>query len=123
MYSKERILEILEAYDLTKSFRSAAALVGCDHHTVARYVAARAAGLDPSTGGDRPSVSEPFVDKIHEWVDRSDGRVRAPHRRRRRKGGQATDLTAGNPVAVPGGPAWPSTGRTTGRQRGDPDGR
>lgn len=77
MYSKEKILEILEAYDLTKSFRSAAALTGCDHHTVARYVAARAAGLDPSTGGDRPSVSEPFVDKIHEWVDRSDGRIRA----------------------------------------------
>lgn len=77
MYSKEKILEILEAYDLTKSFRSAAALVGCDHHTVARYVAARAAGLDPSTGSDRESVTEPFVDKIHEWIDRSDGRVRA----------------------------------------------
>lgn len=77
MYSKEKIMEVLEAYDLTKSFRSAAALVGCDHHTVARYVAARAAGLDPSAGSDRPSVSEPFVDKIHEWVDRSDGRIRA----------------------------------------------
>lgn len=77
MYSKEQILEILEAYDLTKSLRSAAALTGCDHHTVARYVAARAAGLDPSTGNDRQSVSEPFVDKIHEWVDRSDGRIRA----------------------------------------------
>lgn len=77
MYSKEEILEILEAFDLTKSYRSAAALVGCDHHTVARYVAARAAGLDPSSVGDRPSVSEPFVDKIHEWVDRSDGRIRA----------------------------------------------
>jgi transposase len=77
MYSKEKILEILEAYDLTKSLRSAAALVGCDHHTVARYVAARAAGLDSVTGGDRSTVSEPFVDKIHEWVDRSDGRIRA----------------------------------------------
>jgi len=77
MYSKEKILEILEAYDLTKSFRSAAALVGCDHHTVARYVAARAAGLDLSEGGERPAVTEPFVDKIHEWVDRSDGRIRA----------------------------------------------
>lgn len=77
MYSKEQVLEILEAYDLTKSFRSAAALVGCDHHTVARYVAARAAGLDPSEGGDRASVTEPFVDKINEWIDRSDGRIRA----------------------------------------------
>ena len=60
MYSKEKILEILEAYDLT-SLRSAAALVGCDHHTVARYVAARAAGLDPSAAGSRPTVAEPFV--------------------------------------------------------------
>ena len=77
MYSKEKILEILEAYDLTKSFRSAAALIGCDHHTVARYVAARAAGLDPSTDIDRPTVPEPFVDKINEWIDRSDGRIRA----------------------------------------------
>jgi hypothetical protein len=73
MYSKEKILEILEAFDLTKSLRSAAALVGCDHHTVARYVAARAAGLDPSTGNDRATVSEPFVDKIHEWECRKDG--------------------------------------------------
>ena len=77
MYSKERILEILEAYDFTKSLRSAAALCGCDHHTVARYVAARAAGLDPSKGGDRSTVTEPFVDKINEWIDRSDGRIRA----------------------------------------------
>jgi hypothetical protein len=30
LYSKEKVLEILEAYDLTKSLRSAAALVGCD---------------------------------------------------------------------------------------------
>ncbi len=48
-------MEILEAYDLTtKSLRSAAALWGCDHHTVARYVAARAAGLDVTAGTDRP---------------------------------------------------------------------
>ena len=30
MYSKEEILEILEAFDLTRSFRAAAALTGCD---------------------------------------------------------------------------------------------
>jgi hypothetical protein len=77
MYSKEKVLEILEAYDLTKSLRAAAALVGCDHHTVARFVAARAAGLGPAAGSARATVTEPFVDKVHEWVDRSDGRVRA----------------------------------------------
>lgn len=77
MYSKEQVLEILQAYDLTKSLRSAAALVGCDHHTVARYVAARDAGLDPSEQLERPSVTDPFVDKINEWIDRSEGRIRA----------------------------------------------
>lgn len=76
MYSKEKQLEILEAYDLTKSLRTAAALCGCDHHTVARYVAARAAGLDVG-GIERGSVTDPFVDKITEWIDRSEGRIRA----------------------------------------------
>ncbi len=47
-------MEILEAYDLTSSFRSTAALCGVDHQTVRRYVAARAAGLDPRRrSGDR----------------------------------------------------------------------
>jgi len=70
-------MEILEAYDLTSSFRSAAALCGVDHHTVRRYVAARAAGLDPATLGDRPTITDPFADKIAEWVERSAGTVRA----------------------------------------------
>jgi len=48
MLSEENAMEILEAYDLTSSFRSAAALCGVDHHTVRRYVAARTAGLDPT---------------------------------------------------------------------------
>lgn len=41
MKSAEEIMEILEAYDLTGSFRAAAQLSGCDHHTVTRYVALR----------------------------------------------------------------------------------
>ena len=41
MKRTEEIMEILAAYDLTHSFRDAAALVGCNHHTVARYVRAR----------------------------------------------------------------------------------
>lgn len=47
MLSEENIMKVLEAYDLTLSYRSAAELCGVDHHTVARYVAARQAGLDP----------------------------------------------------------------------------
>jgi molybdenum-dependent DNA-binding transcriptional regulator ModE len=42
--SAEEIMEILEAYDLTGSFRDAAELAGCSHHTVANHVEARDAG-------------------------------------------------------------------------------
>ena len=53
MLPKEREMEVLEAYDLTKSYRSAAQLCGVDHHTVARVVAARALG---AVLGDEPLV-------------------------------------------------------------------
>lgn len=38
MKSAEEIMQILEGYDLTGSFRDAAELAGCSHHTVAHYV-------------------------------------------------------------------------------------
>ena len=31
-------LEILEAFDLTQSYRDAAELAGCDHHTVTHWI-------------------------------------------------------------------------------------
>ena len=37
----EEVMEILEAYDLAGSLRGAAALAGCDHKTVAHWVAFR----------------------------------------------------------------------------------
>lgn len=79
MLSEDKIMEVLEAFDLTHSYRSAAQLTGVDHHTVRRYVAARDAGLDPTAidTGPRPSVADPFVAKVEEWVDRSQGRIRA----------------------------------------------
>jgi hypothetical protein len=39
--SAEEIMQILEAFDLTGSYRDAAELAGCSHHTVAHYVQAR----------------------------------------------------------------------------------
>lgn len=79
MLSEEKIVEVLEAWDLTGSFRSAAQLCGVDHHTVRRYVAARDAGLDPTAmpSAPRERVTDPFVDKIWEWIGRSQGRIRA----------------------------------------------
>jgi transposase len=74
----EEIMEILAAYDLTHSFRDAAALAGCDHHTVARYVRARDAGqLSTSAPQQRDQLIDPFREKIEEWVELSRGRVRA----------------------------------------------
>ena len=70
-------MEILEAFDLTKSYRGAAQFCGVDHHTVAAKVAARTAGLVPGTGVVRPPLAEPFTDKIVEWVALSQGLVRA----------------------------------------------
>jgi hypothetical protein len=78
MLPKEKEMEVLEAYDLTKSFRATAQLTGVDHHTVARVVAARALGGgmadDPLI---RSKVAVAFADKIVEWIERSNGRVRA----------------------------------------------
>ena len=70
-------MEILEAFDLTKSYRAAGVLCGVDHHTVAAKVAARSAGLNPGEVVVFASVIEPFIDKIIEWVTTSEGLVRA----------------------------------------------
>jgi hypothetical protein len=46
--SAEEIMEILEGFDLTGSYRDSAEAAGCSHHTVAGYVRAREEGrLDP----------------------------------------------------------------------------
>ena len=64
-------MQILEAYDLTGSYRDAAELAGCDHHTVARYVTARqAGGLAPSPLA-RDQLIDPHLGKLEEWVERS----------------------------------------------------
>ena len=70
-------MEILEAYDLTGGLRAAAALAGCDHKTVAHYVALREAGKSPDDRLRRPTAIDPFLDKVEEWVDRSRGNIRA----------------------------------------------
>src|SRR5450759_4174128 len=78
MKSAEEIMNVLEAYDLTGSYRDAAELAGCSHHTVAHYVALRAAGkLTAGQGARRPQLVDEFLPKLEELVDRSHGRVRA----------------------------------------------
>ena len=55
MKKPEDVMEILEAYDLTGSFRAAAGLVGCDHKTVAYWVRQRERGGRDAGGGAIPA--------------------------------------------------------------------
>jgi transposase len=78
MKKPEEVMEILEAYDLAGSLRGAAALVGCDHKTVAYWVRMRdEAGGMPAVERARPAMEQVFAAKIDELVDRSHGRIRA----------------------------------------------
>jgi transposase len=74
----EEVMEILEAFDLAGSLRGAAELAGCDHKTVAHWVAAReaAGGGLPVSRRPRPRV-DGFAEKIEELVERSRGKIRA----------------------------------------------
>jgi transposase len=71
------IMEIFEAFDLTRCPTSAAALCGADPKTVLRYVALRESGRSPFAPAVRPKLIDPFLEKVEELVDRSQGRVRA----------------------------------------------
>jgi transposase len=73
----EDVVEILEAYDLLGSYRGAADAIGCDHHTVRRYVRLRAAGNPPAERAVRSKPIDAFLPKIEELVERSSGKVRA----------------------------------------------
>lgn len=75
--SDREIMEILEAFDATKSANSAAELAGVDPKTVRRYVRARDAGRPVTGSSRRERITDPFLGKIEEWVDRTRGKVRA----------------------------------------------
>jgi transposase len=70
-------MEILESFDLTRCNWSAAQLAGCDPKTVARLVSIRDAGADPDQHPRRPRLVDPFLEKIEELVERSNGAIRA----------------------------------------------
>ena len=71
-------MEVLELFDLTRSYSAAGQLAGVDPKTVKRQVLRRAAGLGVADDGvERPKLTDPFLDKIVEWVELSKGKVRA----------------------------------------------
>ncbi len=75
----KEVQEILEAYDLTRSFRAAGELAGCSPNTVADWVAKRDRGElgDLAEPLRRERKLDEFLPKIEEWVDRSQGKIRA----------------------------------------------
>ncbi|MHB1500179.1 MAG: IS21 family transposase [Candidatus Dormibacteria bacterium] len=73
----EEVMEILEAFDLTQSYRSAALLADCSHNTVAHYVAVREAGGVSAEQVRRAQLLDPYLEKIEEWVEASRAKVRA----------------------------------------------
>ena len=69
MKSGEEIMNMLEAFDLTGSFRDAGELAGCSYHTVAAYVAERDGGRLGGVGPvRRKRIIDPWLPKIEEWV-------------------------------------------------------
>ena len=75
--SDREIMEILEAFDLTRCAHSAAQLAGCDPKTVAAYAARREGGADPTARRRRPREIDPYLAKLEELVDHSEGKIRA----------------------------------------------
>jgi transposase len=98
----EEIMEILEAYDLTGSYRRAAELAGCDHHTVKRYVQLRGLGVDPTARAARSKMIDEFMPKIEELVERSQGHIGADrvHGKIAAMGFAGTDRTTRRAVAA-----------------------
>jgi transposase len=95
-------MEILEAYDLTGSFRDAAELAGCSHHTVASYVVARDAGGLSDRAAARPQLIDEYLDKVEEWVEQSRGKIRADkaHHKLLALGYEGSERTTRRAVAV-----------------------
>jgi transposase len=112
--SDREIMEILQAFDLTRCAHSAAQLAGVDEKTVARYVAVRDRGGDPLARPRRVRGIDPFLAKVEELVDRSEGKIRADvvHERLVAMGFAGTDRTTRRVVAEVK-TAWKSGNRRT----------
>lgn len=91
----EEIMEILEAFDLTRCASSAAELSGADRKTVQRYVGLRDIGQDPLERTRRTQLIDPYLGKVEELVEDSKGKVRADivHDRLRAMGYEGSERT------------------------------
>ena len=99
MKSDGEIMEILKAYDLTGSYRAAAELCGCSHHTVAKAVEDRDRGLPPVV--HRAQIIDDWRDVLEGWVADSRGKMRADkaHQRLQSLGYTGSERTTRRAVA------------------------
>ena len=102
MKSDEEIMEILEAFDLTQSYRDAATLANCSPNTVASYVEARDKGQLTSAPARRDQLVDGYADKVEEWLEASHGKVRADvvHDKLRALGYTGSERTTRRAVAA-----------------------
>lgn len=113
MKSDGELMEILNAYDLTGSYRAAAALCGCSHHTVKKAVTDRAAGLPPAVR--RARMIDDWQDVLEGWVADSRGKIRGDkaHERLQALGFTGTDRTTRRALAeIKAHGAWAIRGCT-----------
>lgn len=98
----EEIMEILAAYDLTHCYRDAGELAGCSHHTVEHYVARRASGDLSAEPARRSQIIDDYLDKIEEWVETSQGKIRADvaHKKLVAMGYRGSERTTRRAVAL-----------------------
>jgi hypothetical protein len=92
-------MEMLNAYDLTGSYRAAAELCGCSHHTVQKAVEDRDRGLAAVVR--RAQMIDDFRDVLEGWVDESKGKIRADkaHQRLQNLGYAGSERTTRRGVA------------------------
>jgi hypothetical protein len=100
--SDREIVEILEAFDAMGVAHSAAPLCDADPKTVRRYVQARDLGRPVTEPAPGAKLIDPFPGKVEEWVERSEGRVRADivHERLGVMGFTGTERTTRRAVAA-----------------------
>ncbi|MCY0949469.1 IS21 family transposase [Streptomyces sp. H27-S2] len=107
-------MEIYEALDATGCAHSAAQLAGVDPKTVRRYARMRDTGQPSDAPVMRPKLIDPFLPKIEEWVERSQGKARADklHERLVLLGFTGDERTTRRAVAVAKG-RWEAGHRRT----------
>ncbi len=101
MKSAGETMDILKAYDETKSFRAASELANCSHRTVKRLVEQRDAGQPLPQYTTRPKITDDHLGTIERIIEETRGKIRADvlHERLRRMGYTGSERSTRRAVA------------------------